>query len=45
MGPAQKQLGDNKPEPSLKDQDQAIEQLKKTVAELESMPKRPAASC
>jgi hypothetical protein len=37
MGQAQKQLGDNKPEPSLKDQDQAIEQLRKTVAELESM--------
>ncbi|HEX5054623.1 MAG TPA: hypothetical protein VFZ65_22795 [Planctomycetota bacterium] len=37
MGQAQKQLGANKPEPSLKDQDQAIENLEKTVAELEAM--------
>lgn len=37
MGQAQKQLGDKKAESSLKDQDQAIEQLKKTVAELEAM--------
>ncbi|HEU4419756.1 MAG TPA: hypothetical protein VFT55_12530 [Planctomycetota bacterium] len=37
MGQAQKQLGDNKPESSLKDQDQAIEQLQKTAAELEAM--------
>lgn len=37
MGQAQKQLGDKKPEPSLKDQDQAIEQLKKTLDELDQM--------
>lgn len=37
MGQAQKQLGDKKPESSLKDQDHAIENLKKTVQELEQM--------
>lgn len=37
MGKAQKQLGDGKAEPSLKDQEQAIESLKKTVDELEAM--------
>lgn len=37
MGQAQKQLGEKKPESSLKDQDHAIENLKKTVQELEQM--------
>ncbi|MDO8348808.1 MAG: hypothetical protein Q7T30_01125 [Planctomycetota bacterium] len=37
MGQAQKQLGDKKPESSLKDQDHAIENLKQTVQELEAM--------
>jgi hypothetical protein len=37
MAQAQQQLGDRKPEPSLKDQDQAIEALKQTAAELERM--------
>lgn len=37
MAEAQKQLGDRKPESSLKDQDHAIENLKKTVQELEQM--------
>lgn len=37
MGQAQKQLGDKKPESSLKDQDHAIENLKKTLQELEQM--------
>jgi chromosome segregation ATPase len=37
MQQAQQQLGDRKPEPSLKDQDQAIEQLKSTVQQLEAM--------
>ena len=37
MAEAQKQLGDKKPESSLKDQDHAIENLKKTVQELEQM--------
>lgn len=37
MGQAEKQLGDKKPESSLKDQDHAIENLKKTVQELEEM--------
>ncbi|MEY4674360.1 MAG: hypothetical protein RL148_2144 [Planctomycetota bacterium] len=37
MGQAQQQLGENKPESSLKDQDQAIEQLQKAQAELEKM--------
>ena len=37
MQQAQKQLGDNRPEPSLKDQDQAIEKLQQTVQELEQM--------
>ena len=37
MAKAQKQLGDKKPEPSLKDQDQAIEQLKNTKKQLEDM--------
>jgi len=37
MGKAQDQLGDNKPEPSLKDQDQAIENLQKTVDALDDM--------
>jgi chromosome segregation ATPase len=37
MGKAQKQLGDNKPESSLKDQDQAIESLERTLAELDEM--------
>lgn len=37
MSKAQQQLGDQKPEPSLKDQDQAIEQLKNTRKQLEDM--------
>ncbi|MEY3161286.1 MAG: hypothetical protein RIT25_1277 [Planctomycetota bacterium] len=37
MGQAQQQLGDNKPESSLKDQDQAIEQLQKAQAELDKL--------
>lgn len=37
MGQAQAQLGGGKPEPSLKDQDQAIEALKQTMAELDKM--------
>lgn len=37
MGKAGEKLGANKPEPSLKDQDHAIENLKKTVAELDDM--------
>ena len=37
MGQAQKKLGDKKAESSLKDQDHAIENLKKTVQELEAM--------
>lgn len=37
MGKAQKHLGDKKAESSLKDQEQAIENLKKTVQELEEM--------
>jgi hypothetical protein len=37
MGQAQKKLGDNKPEPSLKDQDQAIEKLEQTMKEIEKM--------
>lgn len=37
MGKAQEQLGDKKPEPSLKDQDQAIEALKQTMKELDEM--------
>lgn len=37
MGKAESQLGDNKPEPSLKDQDQAIENLQKTVDALDDM--------
>src|SRR5262249_40455406 len=37
MGQAQKQLGDQKPEHSLKDQDQAIEKLKATIEQLDQM--------
>jgi len=37
MGKAQEQLGDKKPESSLKDQDQAIEALKQTMKELDEM--------
>lgn len=37
MQQAQQQLGDKKPESSLKDQDQAIEALKRTVEELDAM--------
>ncbi|HLQ37626.1 MAG TPA: hypothetical protein VK348_07485 [Planctomycetota bacterium] len=37
MGKAQAQLGDKKPEPSLKDQDQAIEQLQNAKKELEEL--------
>ena len=37
MAQAQKQLGDKKPESSLKDQDHAIESLKQTLQELEKM--------
>ena len=37
MGKAQEQLGDKKPEPSLKDQDQAVEALKRTIDELDAM--------
>jgi chromosome segregation ATPase len=37
MQQAQNQLGDNRPEPSLKDQDQAIEKLQQTVEEIEQM--------
>lgn len=37
MGKAEKQLGDNQPEPSLPDQDQAMAELKKTVDALEEM--------
>ena len=37
MGKAQQQLGDKKPEPSLKDQDQAIDKLKSTVKQLDEM--------
>lgn len=37
MQQAQQQLGDKKPESSLKDQDQAIESLKRTVDELDAM--------
>lgn len=37
MQKAQQQLGDKKPESSLKDQDHAIEQLKSTLKDLEQM--------
>lgn len=37
MNKAQQQLGDNRPESSLKDQDQAIESLRDTVEELDRM--------
>ncbi|HEB54508.1 MAG TPA: hypothetical protein ENI87_14750 [bacterium] len=37
MGKAESQLGENKPEPALKDQDKAIESLKKTLGELDAM--------
>ncbi|MGE3173346.1 MAG: hypothetical protein AB7O97_12030 [Planctomycetota bacterium] len=37
MQKAGEQLGQNKPEPALKDQDQAIEQLKATLRELDQM--------
>lgn len=37
MGKAEQQLGDQKPESSLKDQDQAIENLQQTVKDLEDM--------
>lgn len=37
MGQAQKQLGDKKPESSLKDQDHALQNLKQTLQELEKM--------
>ncbi len=37
MQQAQKKLGDNQPEPSLKDQDQAIEKLEQALKELDKM--------
>lgn len=37
MGKAQEQLGQKKPESSLKDQDQAVEQLKSTMKQLDEM--------
>ncbi|MCA8951371.1 MAG: hypothetical protein KDE27_17825 [Planctomycetes bacterium] len=37
MGKAGQKLGDNQPEPSLKDQDHAIENLEQTVEELDDM--------
>ena len=37
MGKAQQQLGDKKPESSLKDQDHAIENLEQTMKELDEM--------
>jgi chromosome segregation ATPase len=37
MQQAQNQLGDNRPESSLKDQDQAIEKLQQTVEEIEQL--------
>lgn len=37
MGKAEQQLGDQKPESSLKDQDQAIENLQQTVKDIEEM--------
>src|SRR5262245_14825515 len=37
MQKAQQQLGDKKPEPALKDQDQAIEKLKSTVQQLDEL--------
>jgi len=42
MGKAESALGEKKPESALKDQDQAMEALKKTIEELDAMAKEAA---